>query len=166
MSNYNTAFFSCPNVLGQLHYFCVMHQLAAETLCVYYISQTLQRVTYRQSPTPLFPNSIPPVPPPVNIVVAPNKHTWFYLSTNHQAINELNLVCLSGATTKMCCWRYSTRVGNHCCRLLTSYLRLSAILCHYWFCHTSKTHLCGRMIHFFVLECKVLRTSQHFLSLL
>ena len=29
-------------------------------------------------------------------------HTWFTLSTNHQHLNELNLMRLSGATPKMC----------------------------------------------------------------
>lgn len=33
-------------------------------------------------------------------VVALDKHTWFYLSTNHQALDKLNQVFLSGATKK------------------------------------------------------------------
>ena len=44
-----------------------------------------------------------PVLPTVQIVVeALNKHTWFYLSTNHQALDKLNQVFLSWSTTKSC----------------------------------------------------------------
>lgn len=53
--------------------------------------------------TPVVPNSGHPVTPKVNIfVMAPDKNSWFYLSTNHEALDKNIWFNLSGATTKMC----------------------------------------------------------------
>jgi hypothetical protein len=74
------------------------------------ISTSLPYLHY--CPSAVFHNSRPQVPPTVHIFnVAPDKHTWLNLSTNHQAL-ELNEVCFSRATTK--CVLLRNGVGKHC----------------------------------------------------
>lgn len=90
-----------------------------------------QIVAIMASPTALVPNSGPRVPPTVHLsVVAPNKHPWFYLSTNNQLLDKLNEVCLSGGLNKNgYCWQYSkTGVGNHCPRVCPVFKLLFCII--------------------------------------
>ena len=55
--------------------------------------------TYYDSASQTWSSSIPNI---THLIVTLDNHTWFNLWTNHQALNELNEVCLPRAPTKLC----------------------------------------------------------------